>query len=105
MPVVTIQHVAGCPNWQLADERVRLAVGARADVRVVHQLVQTEEQARELGFTGSPTILIDGVDPFADPGRPAGLACRVYPTAAGLAGAPELEQLARVLGAAGTGTA
>lgn len=100
--VVTILHVADCPNWRLAGERVRLALGERADVRVEHQLVQTAEQARELGFTGSPTILVDGVDPFAEPGRPAGLACRVYLTADGLAVAPAVEQLIRVLTADST---
>lgn len=31
-------------------------------------------------MTGSPTLLIDGVDPFAAPGLTAGLSCRLYTT-------------------------
>jgi len=58
-----------------------------------------------LGFTGSPTILIDGVDPFAEPGRPAGLACRMYRTATGLAGTPDPADLREVLSKARTATA
>jgi hypothetical protein len=46
-----------------------------------------------VGFTGSPTLLIEGTDPFARPGAPVALACRTYPTPSGLAGAPTIEQL------------
>jgi hypothetical protein len=34
-------------------------------------------------FAGSPTVLIDGTDPFASP-PVSGLACRVYPGPSGL---------------------
>jgi hypothetical protein len=62
--------------------------------------VETDEQAQELSFRGSPTVLVNGHDPFADPSAPVGLACRVYPTATGLAGAPSVAELAAVLRAA-----
>jgi len=48
-------------------------------------------------FHGSPTVLIDGVDPFADWNAPIGVACRVYATPAGLDGAPSVEQLCAIL--------
>ncbi|MCX4582402.1 hypothetical protein [Streptomyces sp. NBC_01481] len=54
------------------------------------------------GFTGSPTILVDGHDPFTDPSRPPGLACRIYRTPHGLSGVPEIDQLRQVLTAATT---
>ena len=63
------------------------------DVDVHHQLIETPEAAAEHEFRGSPTVLIDGVDPFADPGAPIGLSCRVYETEAGFAGSPTLGQL------------
>ncbi len=31
-----------------------------------------------LGFVGSPTIHVDGRDPFPAAGEPTGLTCRVY---------------------------
>ena len=41
--------------------------------------VFTLEDAVEHGFPGSPTIRIDGRDPFPSaPGDPRGLTCRVY---------------------------
>ncbi|MBT2415677.1 hypothetical protein J7I94_34990 [Streptomyces sp. ISL-12] len=44
-----------------------------------------QAEAERLGFTGSPAILVDGQDPFTEPGRVAGLTCRVYRTPDGLA--------------------
>jgi hypothetical protein len=55
------------------------------------------------GNRGSPTVLIDGEDPFADPDAPVGLACRVYPTADELAGAPSVAQLTAALRARSCG--
>jgi hypothetical protein len=60
-------------------------------------VVTTPEDAEKLGFTGSPTIRINGVDPFAEPAQPPGLACRVYRTPTGLAETPDLTALRQVL--------
>ena len=97
MPQVTIQYFQGCPHWQLAEERLRRVARGREDVSIERQLVETTEDAEQLGFTGSPTILVDGVDPFAEPNQPVGLGCRVYQTPGGVAGSPTVEQLERVL--------
>lgn len=56
-------------------------------------MVETSEQAEAVGFHGSPSILMDGTDLFPDPSAPVGLACRIYVTPAGFAGAIMLEQL------------
>jgi hypothetical protein len=64
---------------------------------VEHRLVSTPEEAEAAGFRGSPTVLVNGHDPFAEPDGPAGLCCRVFRTDAGLAGAPTVEQLLAVL--------
>jgi hypothetical protein len=99
---VTLLYFDGCPNWQEAHSRVQQALretGASEDALTVHR-VDTDAQARQLSFRGSPTVLVNGDDPFADPSAPVGLACRVYRTAAGLVGAPSVEELAAVLRAA-----
>ena len=97
--VVTLLFFADCPNWQLVDARLRnaLAHTGRDDVRIAHRLITSPVEADAAGFRGSPTVLVDGRDPFADSGAPAGLSCRVFRTEAGLAGAPTLEQLVVVL--------
>ena len=46
--------------------------------------VETEDDAERLGFCGSPTIRVDGVDPVPPPAdEPTGLTCRVYRLADG----------------------
>lgn len=88
----------GCPNWQEADERLRQAlVRLGMDVPVERVNVLTEEEAERLSFRGSPTIVVNGVDPFADPSAPLGLSCRVFQTPDGLRGSPTIEQLVEVL--------
>jgi hypothetical protein len=63
--------------------------------------VADEREAAEAGMHGSPTLLIDGVDPFAQPGQVPSLSCRLYPDAAGhLAAAPPVEALRQALAAA-----
>ena len=95
---ITIQYFTGCPNWRLAEQRVRQAM---ADVGLTGVLdlvaVETPEEAERLGFRGSPTVLIDGCDPFAEEGAPVGLACRLYRTEQGAQGAPTIAQLREVL--------
>lgn len=100
---VTIQYFSGCPNWRAALRHVSEA-GRTAGVRVTVSLVavETAADAERLTFTGSPTILLDGVDPFAVEGAAPALACRTYGTSEGLGGAPSVAQLTAALqGAAG----
>jgi hypothetical protein len=59
--------------------------------------VGTPEEAEAGPFRGSPTVLVNGRDPFADTDSPVGFSCRVYRTEGGLAGAPTVEQLVAVL--------
>ena len=89
-----------CPSWLVADERLRAALDqtGHEDVVVVHELVTTIDEAQRRHFTGSPTILINGVDPFANPGAELALACRVYPSAEGLDGSPSIEQIVQAIG-------
>ena len=93
-------HVQDCPGLTLTHERLRAALDAvgAGDVEVDHVLVSSPEQAAALRFRGSPTVLVDGVDPFAADAGPVGLTCRLYRTDAGLAGAPTLDQLVSALG-------
>lgn len=90
---ITLQYFDGCPNWEVLDHRIAEALHGRTDASIIRQRVGTTEEAVRLGFHGSPTILIDGIDPFAEPNAPVGLACRVFRTPNGLAGSPTLEQL------------
>jgi hypothetical protein len=96
---ITIQYFEGCPHWKLADERVRhvLKDVSADDVTLEYQFIDSPETADRLGFLGSPTILIDGRDPFVTGTEQAGMSCRVFRTEAGVQGAPTEEQLRKVL--------
>lgn len=96
MTQVTLLYFDGCPNWRTADHRL----GQLADelpLTIDRQQVTTTEEAERWGFRGSPTLLVDGIDPFVTGEEPTGLACRIYPTEDGPQGAPSLAQLRAVL--------
>lgn len=91
---VELLVVPDCPNEGSAYD-LTLAALAELDVSasVTTTVIESDEQAHARGFTGSPTFLINGRDPFAEPGAGVGVACRVYRTPDGLAGVPTREEL------------
>ena len=91
--------VPDCPNEAAAVAAVQAAArqAGLGEVGLRVTVIDTDEQARGHRFAGSPTLLIDGVDPFADPSAPIGLTCRIYSTTDGPAGVPELAQLRAAL--------
>lgn len=97
---VALQYFDGCPSWHRTDQLLRQALDAvgRADVEVEHVRVDSIEQAEAIGFRGSPTVLIDDMDPFAGDDAAAGFACRLYRTPEGLAGSPTYDQILATLG-------
>lgn len=93
---VTLLYFDDCPNWRTTD-RILTDLSAELEFEVTRRLVTTPEEAEELSFRGSPTVLIDGEDPFADPESPTGLSCRIYHTPEGTAGSPTAGMLRRAL--------
>jgi hypothetical protein len=81
-PRIELLWWEGCPSTEVAlaqlDE-ILLEFGL-GGTPVHRREIRTEAEAAEVGFRGSPTILIDGVDvdPGEDPGDPNPLTCRVY---------------------------
>jgi hypothetical protein len=99
---LTVLAVRDCPNVAVLEQRLAAALAGRPDAVVQRREVADEREAAEAGMRGSPTLLIDGADPFAAPGQAPGLACRIYRDAAGRpTGAPTVEALRRALEQAG----
>jgi hypothetical protein len=96
---VTLRYFNGCPNWRLAEARLLEALGepGAPAATISYERVETQEDAERLGFRGSPTLLVDGHDPFAANDAPVGLACRIYRTEHGPQGAPSVAQLRAAL--------
>jgi hypothetical protein len=75
---VMVLAVPDCPNAMLLEERLAQVLEGRRDVSVSHQVIDDEQEAARQGMHGSPTILVDGTDPFAEPGQSATVSCRLY---------------------------
>jgi glutaredoxin len=79
-PRVELLWWTGCPSTGGALEELRMVLAEAGldpeeiDVREV----ETEEQAFQENFVGSPTIRINGRDIEDSSGQRPGLACRVY---------------------------
>ncbi len=95
---IEVLTVPGCPNGPVLTQRLAIVLGDRPEVHVVRRSVTDPEEAVRRGMHGSPTLLIDGRDPFADPDTPPSLSCRLYRAPDGSQqGAPSVEDLRRVL--------
>jgi hypothetical protein len=95
---VTLLYCGDCPNWTVADQHLRELAAGNPEVLIERRVVNTVADAIATEFRGSPSILVDGVDPFASPDTPIGLTCRIYQTPNGPAGSPALDQLRSVIG-------
>ncbi len=77
---IELLYWEGCPSHPEALELLEAVLAERGlDATVELRRVETDEQAQELNFPGSPTIRIDGrdVDAAGAASRPA-LNCRIY---------------------------
>ncbi|SEN68548.1 thioredoxin family protein [Cryobacterium sp. TMT1-3] len=95
MATIEILHVADCPNSGETLHRLQRAVSNTmpSNTPIKSILIDSAETAASLLFAGSPTILVDGVDLFSTEGRTSDLACRIYLTPNGVAGAPTQQQI------------
>lgn len=86
--LITVLTIPGCPNASVVQRRITSALGGRgAEVELVE--VHDQAQAIERGMTGSPTILLDGCDPFDQVTAAPNMSCRLFRNANGtVAGAP-----------------
>lgn len=91
---VELLVVLDCPHEVTARVMVETVLNdLEVPARISTTVVDSDEQARDIDFVGSPTFLINGQDPFADPEATVGLACRIYRTPDGIAGVPPLSSL------------
>lgn len=98
-PRITLLYFDGCPHWHLAEQRLGTAlaeIGESSDL-IERRRITTQREAEEVGFRGSPTIQLNGRDPFEHEAGRIGIACRIYGTAAGREGAPALVEIVRAL--------
>jgi hypothetical protein len=95
---LTVLAVPDCPNVILLEQRLAQVIEGRRDVTVSRQVIADQGEADRWQMHGSPTILVEGTDPFAEPGEPASLSCRLYLDGHGhVGGAPSVSQLRQAI--------
>ncbi|MGO4189680.1 thioredoxin family protein [Pseudarthrobacter sp. TAF60_1] len=96
---IELLHIDDCPNTAKALEHVEtaLATMGQRGVTVHTRLIKSPADTVGTGFAGSPTITADGADIFPDGAPSSDLACRIYRTTGGYAGAPTVDQVVKAL--------
>jgi hypothetical protein len=112
---VEVLYIKRCPNHQPTTRLVRAALqqeGVPAEVLEIE--VRTAEHAQAIGFLGSPSVRINGVDvegvdvegtdvePEAHTTQHFGLGCRTYLDGERRSGMPSAELIRRVIRAVRT---
>jgi phosphopantothenate synthetase len=78
---VEVFYFEGCPNHQPAVERVKSVMKEQGIAAKVAQVeIADGEAAKAVGFLGSPTIRVNGldIDPASRSATGAAFACRCY---------------------------
>ena len=97
---LTVLAVAGCPHAALLEKRIAAALAGGPPAVIIRRVIACPEEVARAGLHGSPTVLVDGSDPFAAPGQPASMSCRLYDNGPGLLeGAPSVGRLRRAIAA------
>ena len=95
---LTVLAVPDCPNAFVLQERLTGLLAGRPGVTVTRRDITELAEAARWGMHGSPTLLVDGRDPFAASGTVPAVACRLYKGENGRAeGAPAVSALRQVL--------
>ena len=97
---IEVLYFPGCPNHREALARVRQVLaeeGFFAEVLEVN--VSEESMAQRVGFLGSPSIRVNGLDvePEARAERAYGMMCRTYAVNGGREGLPSREMLRQAM--------
>lgn len=95
---LTVLAVPDCPNAPVLQQRLAGLIAGRPGVTVTRRDITDLAEAARWGMQGSPTLLIDGSDPFAVPGTAPAVACRLYKGENGrVEGVPAVSALRQVL--------
>lgn len=102
---IDLLYFDGCPSWQSALDNLKIAL-KREDMESEIRLVRLDDEAQAAmhKFLGSPSFQVNGQDWWPEVRTSYYLSCRVYPTSAGMQGAPSVEMLQEKLRSARAST-
>ena len=91
---IELLYFEDCPSYKMAQESLEKIIrnhNIEAKVQLVR--VETDQEARDHHFVGSPSIRVNGEDLFPVDRENYALGCRVYQTPDGMRGWPTVEML------------
>jgi hypothetical protein len=91
---IELLYFADCPSWKKALDNLDVSLhkfGISQEVSIIP--VETQQEAVQNKFTGSPMIRINGFDLFPTGQTEYALGCRVYQTPEGFKGWPTEEMI------------
>jgi hypothetical protein len=95
---IQLLYFDDCPSYQTALTLLQEALGAVGRSDVIQTIeIKDNADVERWKFIGSPTIRIDGIDPFDQGTSNYGMECRVFNTPNGLIGWPTREMLVEAL--------
>jgi len=95
---VQLLYFNDCPSYQMAEKLLREVLSAEGRSDPIEMIeIKDEADVRRWKFIGSPTIRIDGIDPFDQGTSNIGMECRVFNTPDGLRGWPTKSMLVEAL--------
>jgi hypothetical protein len=103
---IEILYFDGCPNHGPALQRVQELLREESMSAEISQILVCDPAlAREIGFLGSPSVRVNGLDvePAARAAREYGMMCRTYVIDGDREGLPSREMIRRALHEAESG--
>jgi len=95
---IELLYFDDCPSWRNAVDSLENSLKELALEQEIDLIpVETQEEAVQNEFTGSPMIRVNGVDLFPTGQTNYALGCRVYQTPGGYKGWPTEEMISENL--------
>ena len=91
---IELLYFEDCPSWKMAQESLE-AIIQKHNIETTVQLVrvETDQEAIDHRFVGSPSIRVNGDDLFPVDHKSYALDCRVYQTPDGMRGWPTAKMI------------
>ena len=95
---IDILYIKDCTSWETADDLLRQALADLGiEAEIAYWVIESDHQAIETHFNGSPSFQVDGYDLFPVTGAPAGMTLRAYNTEEGILDYPTYTMLREAL--------
>ena len=91
---IDILYTPDCTDWEHTADLIEEALDELdLAAEIQYWLIESDRQAMEYNFIGSPTVRFNGEDPWLIPNAPAGMRLRPYFTPEGMLEHPTYDMI------------